>query len=62
MIRHIRPEVTAIMPGRKALRWSARAIIYPSFGHCIPVEVRDKVIDPFIDEVLQKWKLRFPNT
>ncbi len=33
---------------------SARAIIYPSFRHYIPVEVRDKVIDPFIDGVLRK--------
>jgi dipeptidyl aminopeptidase/acylaminoacyl peptidase len=31
---------------------NARAIIYPEFGHQIPPEVRDKVIDPFIDSVL----------
>jgi len=31
---------------------NARAIIYPDFGHRIPVEVRNKDIDPFIDEVL----------
>jgi dipeptidyl aminopeptidase/acylaminoacyl peptidase len=30
----------------------ARAIIYPSFGHKIPVEIRNKEVDPFIDEVL----------
>ena len=30
----------------------ARAIIYPDFGHQIPVDVRSKDIDPFIDEVL----------
>jgi len=30
----------------------ARAIIYPNFGHQIPVGVRNKDIDPFIDEVL----------
>jgi dipeptidyl aminopeptidase/acylaminoacyl peptidase len=30
----------------------ARAIIYPDLGHKIPVEVRDKDIDPFIDRVL----------
>jgi dipeptidyl aminopeptidase/acylaminoacyl peptidase len=30
----------------------ARAIIYPEFGHRIPVEERDKDIDPFIDHVL----------
>lgn len=32
----------------------ARAIIYPDYGHQIPVEVRDKEIDPFIDRVLGK--------
>jgi dipeptidyl aminopeptidase/acylaminoacyl peptidase len=31
---------------------TARAIIYPDFGHRIPVEVRNKDIDPFIDGVL----------
>jgi dipeptidyl aminopeptidase/acylaminoacyl peptidase len=31
---------------------SARAIIYPEYGHKIPVEVRDKDVDPFIDRVL----------
>jgi dipeptidyl aminopeptidase/acylaminoacyl peptidase len=31
---------------------TARAIIYPGFGHKIPVEVRNKDIDPFIDSVL----------
>jgi len=31
-----------------------RTIIYPDYGHQIPVEVRDKVIDPFIDGVLAK--------
>jgi len=31
---------------------SARAIIYSEFGHQIPVEVRDKDIDPFIDKIL----------
>lgn len=30
----------------------ARAIIYPDFGHKIPIDVRNKDIDPFIDEVL----------
>jgi len=30
----------------------ARAIIYPEFGHQIPVEIRNKDIDPFIDSVL----------
>lgn len=29
-----------------------RAIIYPDFGHKIPVEVRNKDIDPFVDDVL----------
>jgi dipeptidyl aminopeptidase/acylaminoacyl peptidase len=32
----------------------ARAIVYPDYGHQIPVEVRDKEIDPFIDRVLRK--------
>lgn len=31
---------------------TAKAIIYPDFGHSIPVEVRNKDIDPFIDDVL----------
>jgi dipeptidyl aminopeptidase/acylaminoacyl peptidase len=31
---------------------TARAIIYPDFGHRIPVEVRNRDIDPFIDGVL----------
>jgi len=31
---------------------NARAIIYPDYGHKIPVEVRNKDIDPFIDHVL----------
>jgi len=30
----------------------ARAIIYPDFGHQIPVDVRNKEIDPLIDSVL----------
>jgi dipeptidyl aminopeptidase/acylaminoacyl peptidase len=30
----------------------ARAIIYPAYGHQIPVNVRDKEIDPFIDRTL----------
>ena len=33
---------------------SARAIIYPAYGHQIPVGARDKDIDPFIDSVLSK--------
>jgi dipeptidyl aminopeptidase/acylaminoacyl peptidase len=32
----------------------ARAIVYPDYGHQIPVEIRDKEIDPFIDSVLKK--------
>lgn len=31
----------------------ARAIIYPEFGHKIPVDVRNRDIDPFIDSVLK---------
>jgi dipeptidyl aminopeptidase/acylaminoacyl peptidase len=30
----------------------ARVIIYPDFGHKIPVDVRNKDIDPFIESVL----------
>lgn len=32
----------------------ARAIIYPEYGHQIPVEVRNKDVDPFIEQVLNK--------
>jgi len=32
---------------------NARAIIYPDQGHQIPIEVRDKDIDPFIDRILK---------
>ncbi len=32
----------------------ARVIIYPAYAHQIPVEIRDKEIDPFIDRVLGK--------
>ena len=32
----------------------ARAIIYPEYGHQIPIEVRNKDVDPFIDQVLNK--------
>jgi len=32
----------------------ARAIVYPEHGHQIPVEVRDKDIDPFIERVLSR--------
>ncbi len=31
----------------------ARAIIYPEYGHQIPVEVRSKDVDPFIQQVLR---------
>jgi len=30
----------------------ARAIVYPEFGHQIPIEVRSKDVDPFIERVL----------
>ena len=30
----------------------ARAIVYPEYGHQIPVEVRGKDVDPFIERVL----------
>ena len=32
----------------------ARAIIYPEYGHQIPVEVRSKDVDPLIERVLSK--------
>ena len=32
---------------------NARTIIYPEYGHEIPVEVRNKDIDSFIDRVLK---------
>ena len=33
---------------------NARAIIYPDLGHQIPVRVRSRDIDPFIEEILEK--------
>ena len=33
---------------------NARAIIYPDLGHQIPVEIRDRDIDPFIEEIFGK--------
>jgi dipeptidyl aminopeptidase/acylaminoacyl peptidase len=30
----------------------ARTIVYPQFGHNIPVEVRNKDVEPFIEQVL----------
>ena len=33
-------------------RGKARAIVYPKYGHRIPVEVRDREIEPFIESVL----------
>ncbi|MCA9178790.1 MAG: alpha/beta fold hydrolase [Planctomycetales bacterium] len=35
---------------------SARAIIYPDAGHKIPVKLRNKDIDPFIDAILDSFK------
>jgi dipeptidyl aminopeptidase/acylaminoacyl peptidase len=34
---------------------TARVIIYPDFGHKIPIDVRNKDIDPFIESVLGKF-------
>ena len=45
--RRLAEEITA--GGGKA-----RAIIYPAYGHQIPVAVRDKEIDPFVDSVLSQ--------
>jgi dipeptidyl aminopeptidase/acylaminoacyl peptidase len=32
----------------------AKAIVFPDFGHIIPVEARNQQIDPFIDRVLTR--------
>jgi len=32
----------------------ARAIVYPEYGHQIPVEVRSKDVDPFIEQLLNQ--------
>jgi dipeptidyl aminopeptidase/acylaminoacyl peptidase len=32
----------------------ARAIIYPEYGHQIPVNVRNKDVDPFIEQILNQ--------
>ena len=32
----------------------ARVIIYPAYGHQIPIEVRTKDVDPFIEQVLKQ--------
>lgn len=32
---------------------TARAVVYPDYGHRIPVEVRDRDVDPFVDRVLR---------
>jgi dipeptidyl aminopeptidase/acylaminoacyl peptidase len=32
----------------------ARTIVYPEYGHQIPIEVRGKDVDPFIERVLDK--------
>jgi dipeptidyl aminopeptidase/acylaminoacyl peptidase len=32
----------------------ARAIVYPEYGHQIPVEVRSKDVDPFVERVLRQ--------
>jgi dipeptidyl aminopeptidase/acylaminoacyl peptidase len=31
----------------------ARTIVYPEYGHQIPVEVRSREVDPFIEQVLK---------
>jgi dipeptidyl aminopeptidase/acylaminoacyl peptidase len=31
----------------------ARVIVYPDYGHQIPVEVRNKDVDPFIEQILK---------
>jgi dipeptidyl aminopeptidase/acylaminoacyl peptidase len=37
---------------------NARAIIYPDYGHQIPVDVRNREIDPFIEGILGKQEHR----
>ena len=32
----------------------ARAIVYPEYGHQIPIDVRSKDVDPFIEQVLNR--------
>jgi dipeptidyl aminopeptidase/acylaminoacyl peptidase len=32
----------------------ARAIVYPDYGHQIPIEVRNKDVDPFIEQILNQ--------
>lgn len=32
----------------------ARAIVYPEYGHQIPIDVRSKDVDPFIEQVLSR--------
>lgn len=34
----------------------ARAIVYQEYGHQIPVEARNKDVDPFIDRVLNRYE------
>jgi hypothetical protein len=38
----------------------SRAIIYPEFGHKIPVNERNKDIDPFIDSMLGGYSSNTP--
>lgn len=33
---------------------NARAIIYPQYSHQLPVQERDTVIDPFIENILKR--------
>jgi dipeptidyl aminopeptidase/acylaminoacyl peptidase len=35
---------------------AAQVIIYPQYGHQIPVAVRDAEIEPFIESVLRSWR------
>ena len=32
----------------------ARAIVYPQYGHNIPVEARNKEVEPFIQQILNQ--------
>jgi dipeptidyl aminopeptidase/acylaminoacyl peptidase len=51
------PEQARLLARRIASHGgNARAIVYAEYGHQIPVRVRDKEIDPFIEDVLRGGK------
>ena len=54
MIERIPRKPVVWLTGLRLTGGKARAIIYPDYGHQIPIEIRDKEIDPFIDGLLGK--------